>query len=83
MPVKNSWIGLLTSLLAFVEIIYILIKYAQGVTVPGWASITGIISFLFGILFILLGCIGFYIANIHENLKNRPRFIVKETINVE
>lgn len=82
-PLKiGIWIGLLTSLLAFAEIVYILIKYMQGVTVPGWASIVGIISFLFGILFILLGCIGLYIANIHENLKNRPRFIIYEKINI-
>jgi len=83
LPLKiGIWIGLLTSFVAFVEIIYILIKHAQGVTIPGWASIVGIISFLFGILFMLLGCIGLYIANIHENIKRRPRFIIEKTTNV-
>lgn len=82
-PLKMGiWVGFLTSFLAFLELCYILLKYLQGVTVPGWASTTGIIAFLFGILFILLGCIGLYIANIHEALKNRPHFIVNEKINV-
>lgn len=83
LPLKiGIWLGLFMSFLAFLEIIYILIKYAQGVTVPGWASIVGIVSFLFGILFMILGCIGLYIANIHENLKNRPRFVIQQKVNI-
>ena len=83
-PLKiGIWLGLFTSFLAFAELIYIVVKYCQGVTVPGWASTVGIISFLFGIAFILLGCIGLYIANIHENLKNRPRFVIDEKVNLQ
>ena len=83
LPLKiGIWLGLFTSVLAFLEIIYIFIKFVQGVTVPGWASIVGIVSFLFGILFMILGCIGLYIANIHENLKNRPRFVIQQKVNL-
>jgi dolichol-phosphate mannosyltransferase len=82
MPIKlGIWIGIITSAFAFLELTYIIIKYFQGVTVPGWASTVGIISVLFGIQFILLGCIGIYIASIHECLKNRPKFIVNEKFN--
>ena len=83
LPLKiGIWLGLFTSFLAFLEIIYIVVKYIQGVTVPGWASIVGVVSFLFGILFMILGCIGLYIANIHENLKNRPRFVIQQKVNI-
>ena len=83
LPLKlGIWVGILTSFLAFLEVVYILIKFFQGVTVPGWASTVGILSFLFGVLFILLGCIGIYLANIHEHLKNRPKFIVNEKVNI-
>ncbi len=82
-PLKlGIWVGLLTSLASFAELVYILIKYLQGVTVPGWASTLGILSFLFGMLFILLGCLGLYLANIHEVLKDRPRYIVRERMNI-
>lgn len=82
MPIKlGIWIGIITSAFAFLELTFIIIKYFQGVTVPGWASTVGIISVLFGIQFILLGCIGIYIASIHECLKNRPKFIVNEKFN--
>ena len=77
------WAGFLTSFLAFGEILYILIKYFQGVTVAGWASTTSIISFLFGILFVLLGVLGIYLARIHQALQSRPRFIIAETVNFE
>ena len=83
MPIKlGIWVGIITSVFAFMEMTFIIIKYFEGVTVPGWASTVGIISLLFGIQFILLGCIGIYIASIHECLKNRPKFIVNEKLNL-
>lgn len=78
-PLKFSiWLGFITSLLAFAELVYIFIRYIQGISVPGWASTLTVISFMFGILFILLGIIGAYLGNIYETLKNRPRFLIKE-----
>ena len=72
------WLGLATSLIAAGELVYILIRYFQGATLPGWGSTVGIISFLFGILFIILGIIGIYISRIHKSLQGRPRFVVAE-----
>ncbi len=76
--VLGVWIGVLTSVLAFLELVYILFRFSIGQTVPGWASTVGIISFLFGVLFIVLGIIGTYLARIHVALQNRPRFIMSE-----
>lgn len=73
------WLGLLTSLLAFLELSYIVVQYFAGNTVPGWASTVGVISLLFGVLFVILGLIGLYLASIHQALQQRPRFIVSET----
>lgn len=77
--VLGIWIGIITSMLAFLEIVYVVIQFSRGVTVPGWASIIAVISFLFGILFILLGIIGVYLSRIHIALQNRPKFIIQET----
>ena len=35
-----------------------------------------VMSFMFGILFVLLGIIGTYLAKVYEILKRRPRFVV-------
>ena len=72
------WLGVFTSSFAFLELVYILYKTLQGNTVPGWASTVGILALLFGILFIILGVIGIYIARIHTVLQERPKFIIAE-----
>ena len=72
------WLGMLTSFLAILELAYILYSYLRGATVPGWASTIGILSFLFGVLFAILGVIGLYLASIHSALQGRPRFIIAE-----
>jgi len=77
-------IGLITSLLSFAWLAEAL--YARIVThsvVPGWASTVGILSFLFGILFIYLGIIGEYIGRILVQTRGRPRFIVAESVGFE
>ena len=76
------WLGIATSLLAFVEIAYVLARYFQGETVSGWASTVGILSFLFGVLFIILGIIGSYLAWIHQSLQNRPTVIIRDSVNL-
>ena len=72
------WLGLITSALAFLELIYILVNYFQGNAITGWASTLTVVSFMFGILFILIGIIGAYVGNVLETVKNRPRFIVQD-----
>ena len=69
-------IGFVTSALAFVELCYILYTYARGHVVPGWASLMTVMSLMFGVLFVLLGIIGTYLAKVYEILKRRPRFVV-------
>jgi len=74
-------IGLLTSLVAFSQLAEALwTKLFTDRAMPGWASIIGIQSLLFGVLFILLGIIGEYMARILEEVRQRPRFIVSEMV---
>jgi len=72
------WLGVLTGLLAFVEIGYILVQYGRGNTVPGWASLLTVMSFMFGVLFLLLGILGTYLAKVYEAVKGRPSFLTGE-----
>ena len=76
------WVGLATSAIAFLELVYIMIAYFRGESVAGWASTLTVMSFMFGVLFILLGLIGAYLGSIFETLKNRPRFLVNESTSV-
>lgn len=72
-------LGLLTSLFAFAQLASALyVRLFTDQAVPGWASLIGVVSLLFGVLFILLGLLGEYIARILEEVRGRPRFIVSE-----
>ena len=76
-PLKlGIWLGVVTAVCAFTEILYILYQALNGQTVAGWASTVGVISFLFGILFIILGIVGMYLSRIHVALQKRPRYII-------
>ena len=76
-------IGVLTSLLAFSEMLYaIYAKLFTDTAVPGWASGVAVVSFLFGILFIMLGVLGEYIGRVLIESRSRPRFIVSEYIGI-
>ncbi len=74
-------IGFVTSGLSFLSILYaIYSKLIIGQAVPGWASSIAIISFLFGVLFMLLGVLGEYIGRILIEVRGRPRFLVSEDL---
>jgi glycosyltransferase involved in cell wall biosynthesis len=81
-PLRVSMMfGLLTSLVAFCYLIYILYaKLIIGEVISGWASTIVSILFLGGVQLICLGVIGEYIGKIFYEVKNRPPYIVDEKI---
>jgi dolichol-phosphate mannosyltransferase len=76
-------IGILTSLISFGGILYALGSLRIGFVVPGWTSIVSISSFLFGVLFSMLGVIGEYIGRVLMEVKSRPRFLVSDHVGIE
>ena len=53
-----------------------------GNTVPGWASIVIPTYLLGGVQLMFLGIVGEYIGKIYVEIKKRPLYIVRETINI-
>lgn len=47
---------------------------------PGWTAVICVVLFLGGIQFLLLGCMGEYIGRIYTEVKQRPRWIVREAL---
>ncbi len=75
-----SWFGFLMTGLAFVMLIFIVVrKLLFGDPVAGWASTICVIIFIGGIQLFCTGVMGQYIAKIYSETKNRPIYIVKET----
>ena len=73
-------IGILTSAASFyflADALYA--KLVAGTAVPGWASMVGVVSLLFGILFIFLGLLAEYLGRVLVQVRARPLFIVAES----
>ncbi len=51
--------------------------------VPGWTSIVCLILFMGGIQFLILGVMGEFIGRIYNEVKLRPRWIIRETLGIE
>jgi glycosyltransferase involved in cell wall biosynthesis len=75
-------VGFVVSLIAFALGIWSMIVKITGLyEVPGWTSIVVVTTFLGGIQLIVLGVIGEYIADIHDEVKGRPLYVVGELEN--
>ncbi|MFB3777023.1 MAG: glycosyltransferase family 2 protein [Bryobacteraceae bacterium] len=82
LPLRLSiWIGALVSLGAILYALYAVVLWATGQRnlVPGWASTVVVIAFLGGVNLIMTGIVGLYVGRIHEEVKNRPLYIVEST----
>jgi dolichol-phosphate mannosyltransferase len=82
-PLRFSiYIGFTSSILSSFGILYILHKQlAYGFKTQGWASLMLSIYLIGGLILIILGIIGIYISRIFTEVKNRPLFVISESIN--
>lgn len=83
-PLKlASWLGYLTSILAFIYACIVLIQKILGFTVQGWATIMIGMLFLGGVQLICLGIIGEYIGRIFSETKRRPLYVIDHIYSAE
>ena len=61
-------------------IVQLILYLFYGRVQPGQNTLVIILGFFFGMLFLILGIIGEYLARIYDEVKNRPNFIVKHKI---
>ena len=76
----SSIIGLIFCLVAFIAIIFIIVKtLIYGDPTAGWPSMACIIVFVSGIQLFTIGIIGQYLSKTYLEVKRRPIYIIKET----
>jgi polyisoprenyl-phosphate glycosyltransferase len=77
-------LGFIVSSTAFgLGVVATALRIANIGTVPGWASIVVVMSFLGGVQLIVTGMVGTYVGRIYEEVKGRPLYVLRETKGLE
>lgn len=83
LPLKlGIYSGCATALFGLIVMIYTIWTWFKFGTPSGYATIVVLISFMFAMLFVIVGIIGEYIAILFAEMKDRPIYIVKDTENL-
>ena len=70
-------LGIIIFAISILMLIYFLITWCIGWTVPGWTSIVVSVWAIGGLQLLAIGIIGEYIGKIYMETKARPKFIVQ------
>lgn len=74
-----SILGVIFCVLAIIFILFILIRSLfWNDPTPGWQSMMCIISLISGVQLLCLGILGQYLSKTYMEVKNRPKYLVKE-----
>ncbi len=74
------FVGMALLVLDLAMSVYVFISYFGHDTIPGWTSLMLSVWFLGSLILVALGVVGEYIGKIFNEVKNRPRFAIKEKI---
>ena len=84
LPLKlGIYSGVGVAFLGLLLMIYTIWTWAKYGTPSGYATIVVLLCFMFAVMFLLIGIIGEYIAILFAELKDRPVYIVRDTVNMD
>ena len=73
-------IGFVMSFLAALWLIWVLVDFAAGRTVAGWASQMSVTLIVGGLMLFGLGIVGEYVGEVFERVKGRPNYLIRDEI---
>ncbi|MDD6196744.1 glycosyltransferase family 2 protein [[Clostridium] aminophilum] len=79
----GTYSGLFVGFLGLILMIYTIWSHVVSGTPNGYATIVVALCFMFAMLFFVVGIIGEYIAILFSELKDRPIYIVHDTMNMD
>lgn len=72
--------GIVTTLVSLFMLLYAAWQYFSGATIQGWSSLMVSIWFLGGVQLIGVSVIGEYVGKVFNEVKGRPRYIIKDNL---
>ena len=83
-PIKMiTTLGMSILFITALVVIYSLVRFFTGHTIPGWTTIVMSVWAIGGLTVFSIGIIGEYIGKIYLETKNRPRFIIESYVGDE
>jgi dolichol-phosphate mannosyltransferase len=81
----SSYLGFGTASIGFLGIIYAILGrlFLPEYWITGWTALFVGIMFLGGVQLITIGIIGEYIGKIYKEVQKRPRYVIKQTVNLD
>ena len=77
-------LGVISVIGSLIYLVYILVMYLSGIANPeGWNTLAAAVFFFGGAILSTLGIIGLYLGNVFDMTKNRPLYVIQETINCD
>lgn len=79
-----SLMGILTSIFSFLYgLLVIFVTLFSSNPVQGWTTIVALITFLLGLIMLMLGIIGEYLWRILDEGRDRPEYVIEETRGIQ
>ncbi|MBX3709761.1 MAG: glycosyltransferase [Gammaproteobacteria bacterium] len=76
-----TMIGLIVSMCSFIFVIFLMMRrFIVGPEVEGVFTLFAVMFFLLGIVLFGLGVVGEYVGRIYQEVRKRPRFVVKHVL---
>jgi len=84
-PLKlASYVGFVSAAFGFLMIVYSVYQKLYGTgTMKGWTSMMVIVLFLGGTQLLMIGLLGEYVGRVHDELKKRPLYLIRERANLD
>lgn len=77
-------VGFIMAATAFIYGCFLILRYLfWAIPVEGWTSILVSIYFLAGIMLAFLGILGLYLGKVFDEVKGRPKYIIRESLNLD
>jgi polyisoprenyl-phosphate glycosyltransferase len=75
-------LGLVLSIFSFCFLLFVFIARLFDLIVmePGYASLMCVMLFFFGVVLVMLGVMGEYLARVFEEVKGRPLYIIRDRV---
>jgi len=85
LPLKASiFLGVIACVFGLEEAVRAILAHIfNWYVVPGWSSLTVLISVIGGAMLISIGILGEYVGKLYEQTKNRPLYLVARTVNIQ